>query len=109
MSVCPKQVKATDQHYLAPLPQMALHFLHLASNTNVSVTQVSLCRILAMEEKPPMQKQSFAYILGWSQEQIAGWQAACKHLVSAASVHVAALTATIDANTECVAPLHALA
>lgn len=106
MSVCPKQVKATDQHYLAPLP---LHFLHLASNTNVSVTQVLLCRILAMEEKPPMQKQSFAYILGWSQEQIAGWQAACKHLVSAASVHVcAASTATTDANTECVAPLHAL-
>ena len=30
------------------------------------------CRILAMEEKPPMQKQSFAYILGWSQEKIAG-------------------------------------
>ncbi|DBA86602.1 TPA: hypothetical protein ACH3X1_005074 [Trebouxia sp. C0004] len=27
--------------------------------------------ILAMEEKPPMQKQSFAYILGWSQEKIA--------------------------------------
>ena len=25
-----------------------------------------------MEEKPPMQKQSFAYILGWSQEKIAG-------------------------------------
>jgi len=31
-----------------------------------------VCRILAMEEKPPMQKQSFAYILGWSQEKIAG-------------------------------------
>jgi len=31
-----------------------------------------ICRILAMEEKPPMQKQSFAYILGWSQEKIAG-------------------------------------
>ena len=46
------------------------------------------CRILAMEEKPPMQKQSFAYILGWSQEQIAGCQAACKHLAISVSVSV---------------------
>ena len=43
---------------VAPKPAVHLH--------------CDICRILAMEEKPPMQKQSFAYILGWSQEKIAG-------------------------------------
>jgi hypothetical protein len=37
-----------------------------------------------MEEKPPMQKQSFAYILGWSQEKIAGQN---RNLVNAVTLY----------------------
>ena len=43
-----------------------------------------------MEGKAPMQKQSFAYILGWSQEKIAG-QSYCMHgsvLLLAAEAHL---------------------
>lgn len=56
-----------------------------------------------MEEKPPMQKQSFAYILGWSQEKIAGQN---RNLVNAVTL-LHTLLYTILNSPDALADVHA--